>query len=288
MSHRGSSRLARVIPSMHGHLCVVWWLFSSPVSFSSLFRCSSSRPSRRPPPSSTRSSCPKTCATSAWGPWPVMTTRHPSHDHLSCPDTIAFRSASTATLSSFTWGLRSRESHCHAVWSLRSRERHCHAAYYGSGACRPINRVTAQWRCVCKDLLWAAYGTCFSQRDTKTLSCPGLPMDTLLWYCLLWMVSASRILGCIAVAPRTRFPRVRPHALVVLCAKAPGLSGGRGGWQWRSLRLLALPFPYVVQQTLSLVPLHSDSPLSSQPQPRESDGDVTPRKDTRETLYCLF
>ena len=64
---------------MHGHLCVVWWLFSSPVSFSSPFRCSSSRPSRRPPPRSTRSSCPKTCATSAWGPWPVMTTRHPSH-----------------------------------------------------------------------------------------------------------------------------------------------------------------------------------------------------------------
>ena len=64
---------------MHGHLCVVWWLFSSPVSFSPLFRCSSSRPSRRPSPRSTRSSCPKTCATSAWGPWPVLTTRHPSH-----------------------------------------------------------------------------------------------------------------------------------------------------------------------------------------------------------------
>ena len=36
MSHRGSSRLARVIPSMHVHLCVVWWLFSfTLVSFSS-------------------------------------------------------------------------------------------------------------------------------------------------------------------------------------------------------------------------------------------------------------
>ena len=69
MSHLGSSRLARVIPSMHVHLCVVLWLFSSPVSFSSPFRCSSSRLSRRPPPRSTRSSCPKTCATSAWGPW---------------------------------------------------------------------------------------------------------------------------------------------------------------------------------------------------------------------------
>ena len=78
VSHRGSSRLARVIPSMHVHLCVVWWLFSSPVSFSSPFRCSSSRLSRCLPPSSTRSSSPKTCATSAWGPWPVLTTRHPS------------------------------------------------------------------------------------------------------------------------------------------------------------------------------------------------------------------
>ena len=29
VSHRGSSCLARVIPSMHVHLCVVWWLFSS-------------------------------------------------------------------------------------------------------------------------------------------------------------------------------------------------------------------------------------------------------------------
>ena len=26
-------RLARVTSYMHGHLCVVWWLFSSPVSF---------------------------------------------------------------------------------------------------------------------------------------------------------------------------------------------------------------------------------------------------------------
>ena len=79
VSHRGSRCLACVIPSMHVHLCVVWWLFSSPVSFSSPFRCSSSRPSRCLPPSSTRSSSPKTCATSAWGPWPVLTTRHPSH-----------------------------------------------------------------------------------------------------------------------------------------------------------------------------------------------------------------
>ena len=56
----------------------VWWLFSSPISFSSLFCRSSSSPSRRPSPLSTRSSCPKTRATSAWGPWSAMTTRHPS------------------------------------------------------------------------------------------------------------------------------------------------------------------------------------------------------------------
>ena len=80
--------LARVIPSMHVHLCVVLWLFSSPVSFSSSFRCSYSGPSRCLPPSSTRGSSPKTCATSAWGPWPLLTTRHPSqplnHFSLSC------------------------------------------------------------------------------------------------------------------------------------------------------------------------------------------------------------
>ena len=61
---------------------VVLWLFSSPVSFSSSFRCSSSGPSRCLPPSSTRGSSPKTCATSAWGPWPLQTTRHPHRNHL--------------------------------------------------------------------------------------------------------------------------------------------------------------------------------------------------------------
>ena len=102
VSHRGSSRLARVIPSMHGHLCVVWWLFSSPVSFSSLFCCSSSRLSRRPPPRSTRSSCPNTCATSAWGPWPVMTTRHPSqvmtNREMNFMDTEEFDLAATSDI----------------------------------------------------------------------------------------------------------------------------------------------------------------------------------------------
>ena len=73
VSHRtvAQVRLARVIPSMHVHLCVALWLFSSPVSFSSSFRCSSSGPSRCLPPSSTRGSSPKACATSAWGPWPL-------------------------------------------------------------------------------------------------------------------------------------------------------------------------------------------------------------------------
>ena len=89
VSHRtvAQVRLARVIPSMHVHLCVVLWLFSSPVSFSSSFRCSSSGPSRCLPPSSTRSSSPKACATSAWGPWPLQTTRHPSHPERGPPPT---------------------------------------------------------------------------------------------------------------------------------------------------------------------------------------------------------
>ena len=45
---------------------------------------------------------------------------------------------------------------------------------------------------------------------------------------------------------------------------------------------------YDVHQTLSLCSLYSDSPLSSRPQPRESDGDVTPRKDTREDFGLSF
>ena len=46
---------------------------------STLFRCSPSGPSRCLPQSSTRGSSPTPCATSAWGPWPLLTTRHPSH-----------------------------------------------------------------------------------------------------------------------------------------------------------------------------------------------------------------
>ena len=82
---------------MHVHLCVVLWLFSSPVSFSSSFSCSSSGPSRCLLPSSTRGSSPKTCATSAWRPWPLQTTRHPSHQgHQSahCSNVMRFANLS--------------------------------------------------------------------------------------------------------------------------------------------------------------------------------------------------
>ena len=37
-------------------------------------------------------------------------------------------------------------------------------------------------------------------------------------------------------------------------ADAPGPARGRGGWQWRSLRPLALPSSYAVHQTMSLGP----------------------------------
>ena len=71
--------LARVIPSMHVHLCVALWLFLfTRLSFSTSFSCSSSGLSRCLPQSSTRGSGPTPCATSAWGPWPLLTTRHPS------------------------------------------------------------------------------------------------------------------------------------------------------------------------------------------------------------------
>ena len=66
-------RLARVIPSMHVHLCVALWLIS---------HRSPSSPSRCSPQCSPRSLGPTPCATSAWGPWPLLTTRHPSHKLL--------------------------------------------------------------------------------------------------------------------------------------------------------------------------------------------------------------
>ena len=73
-------RLARVIPSMHVHLCVALWLISPRLSPSSTsFHRSPSSPSRCSPQCSTRSLGPTPCATSAWGPWPLLTTRHPSH-----------------------------------------------------------------------------------------------------------------------------------------------------------------------------------------------------------------
>ena len=80
LSHRGSSRPARVTPSMHGHLRIVFSLrLSSTFSFSPLSCLSSSRPSWSPCPlSSARCSPPKTCATPARGPWAVMLTRHPA------------------------------------------------------------------------------------------------------------------------------------------------------------------------------------------------------------------
>ena len=74
-------RLARVIPSMHVHLCVALWLFSLHLSPSSTsFHRSPSSPSRCSPQCSTRSLGPTPCAISAWGPWPLLTTRHPSQD----------------------------------------------------------------------------------------------------------------------------------------------------------------------------------------------------------------
>ena len=61
------------------HLCVALWLSSlHPSPSSTSFRRSPSGPSRCSPQSSTRGPGPTPCATSAWGPWPLLTTRHPS------------------------------------------------------------------------------------------------------------------------------------------------------------------------------------------------------------------
>ena len=54
-----------------------WWADSMSPSSTS-FRRSPSSPSRCLPQSSTRGPGPTPCATSAWGPWSHLTTRHPS------------------------------------------------------------------------------------------------------------------------------------------------------------------------------------------------------------------
>ena len=75
-------RLARVIPSMHVHLCLALWLFSPRLSlFSTSSHRSPSSPSRCLPQCSTRGPGPTPCATSAWGPWSPPTMRHPSQKH---------------------------------------------------------------------------------------------------------------------------------------------------------------------------------------------------------------
>ena len=85
-------RLARVIPSMHVHLCVALWLISPRLSPSSTsFHRSPSSPSRCSPQCSTRSLGPTPCATSAWGPWPLLTTRHPSQKLDSTEDVFVVK-----------------------------------------------------------------------------------------------------------------------------------------------------------------------------------------------------
>ena len=66
--------------------------------------------------------------------------------------------------------------------------------------------------------------------------------------------------------------------------KALGLSGGGGEMAMAVAASARLAF--FLRCTTDVVPwsLCSDSLLSSRPQPKGSDGDVTPRKDTREDL----
>ena len=116
VSHRGSS-LSSTRPS-HPCMCTCALCCGCslhPVSFSSSFRCSSSGPSRCLPPSSTRGSSPKTCATSAWGPWPLQTTRHPSQEvqtrtsangHTNCARSCLQGSEITA----LTWATQQRKN----------------------------------------------------------------------------------------------------------------------------------------------------------------------------------
>ena len=78
-SHRGSSPPCTRHP-IHAcaPVCCVVVVFSSLLLSSTSSHRSPSSPSRCSPQSSTRGPGPTPCATSAWGPWPLLTTRHPS------------------------------------------------------------------------------------------------------------------------------------------------------------------------------------------------------------------
>ena len=85
--------------------------------------------------------------------------------------------------------------------------------------------------------------------------------------------------------------QVRPLALPEVRKGTWPLQRPRRRWQWRSLRLLALPSFVVrfapLRRTTDTFPfwsLYSDGPLSSRPQPLGSVGDVAPCEDTREDL----
>ena len=81
-SHRGSSPPCTRHP-IHAcaPVCCVVVDFSSTVSVL-YFRSTALLPAlpRCSPQCSTRSLGPTPCATSAWGPWPLLTTRHPSQN----------------------------------------------------------------------------------------------------------------------------------------------------------------------------------------------------------------
>ena len=91
-------------------------------------------------------------------------------------------------------------------------------------------------------------------------------MDTLLGRCFFWMVTAHGIPGVIAVAAGI----VHPHALVAVCKRPwlPSRSRGDGDGCASSLFLF----------------FRTELPATTE----GSDGDVTPRKDTREDFGLSF
>ena len=185
-------RLARVIPSMHVHLCVASWLFSPRLSlFSTSSHRSPSSLSWCSPQSSTRGPGPTPCATSAWGPWSLLTMRHPSHPQTSssAPYPQELNSTWRKTIEEpIQMSTAEKSGRPERDPDLRCQSRpSAKDSVIFSGGDSSKNYGADQQRLQISDLLFDKFPTpatlaCWKIRfKTEVCTCPQFPTDAMQW-----------------------------------------------------------------------------------------------------------